>query len=164
MLSCDSQPIFMGSSYINVCVHIIFHTKNTSCSMRECDLSRIFHYIGGTIRSLSGYVCRVWGRPDHIHILTSLPPTLSIADFVRKIKSNSSKWIKNLHESYCNFSWQEGYGIFSVSESNKEMVIHYIEHQKEHHEKRSANEEFILFLKRNGILSTGKSTEDTSKK
>ena len=149
----------MGSSYTNVCVHLIFHTKNTSIRMREMDLSRIFHYIGGTIRGLTGHICRVGGRPDHIHILTSLPPTLSIADFVRKIKSNSSKWIKSLHEIYKDFSWQDGYGIFSVSESNKETVIQYIEHQKEHHETRSTNDEFALFLKRNEFLKDRHTTE-----
>ena len=119
--------------------------------MQEADLTRIFDYMGGTIRSLSGHSCQIGGRPDHIHILTSLPVSVSLADFVRKIKANTSKWIKQLGQEYKEFAWQEGYGAFSVSESNKETVVHYIEHQKVHHKTRTAHEEFLLFLEKHGL-------------
>ncbi len=78
---------------------------------------------------------------------------MALSDYVRTIKANSSKWMKSLGTEYANFSWQEGYGAFSVSESMKDAVINYIKHQKEHHQRRSANDEFAHFLERNGLLS-----------
>lgn len=121
--------------------------------MKEEDLSQIYCYIGGIIRSLSGFTYTIGGRPDHIHILASLPASMALSDYVRTIKANSSKWMKSLGTEYANFSWQEGYGAFSVSESMKDAVIDYIKHQKEHHQCRSANDEFAHFLERNGLLS-----------
>ena len=140
----------MGSSFININVHLIFHTKSNGCTIREEDLSRVFHYIGGTIRSMAGPSYMVGGRPDHIHILASLPATIRLSDFVRDIKSNTSKWIKGINLYYSDFSWQEGYGAFSVSESNKDTVINYIANQKEHHRTHSSLEEFCQFLKKHG--------------
>ena len=119
--------------------------------MKEEHLPRIFHFIGGIIHAMSGYVYTVGGRPDHLHILTSVPVTMSLSDFVCKIKSNSSRWIKEIDTYYKHFSWQEGYGAFSVSASNKASVIQYITAQKEHHHKYTALEEFSHFLARHGI-------------
>ena len=141
----------MGNSFVNTNVHIIFHVKRT-CSIREEDLTQVFHYIGGIIRSLSGISYKIGGRPDHIHILASLPCTISLADFVRAIKASTSKWIKSLHPAYKDFSWQEGYGSFSVSKSNVESVIQYINNQKEHHAKFTVQDEFHRFLKKHGFL------------
>ena len=136
----------MSSSYTNINIHIIFHTKYYGLTIKEEDLSEVFHYIGGLIRTLSGVAYKVGGRPDHIHILSSLPPTTSLSDYVRKIKSNSSKWIKGLDERYKLFEWQEGYGAFSISSSLLDKTIQYIRMQEEHHKKRNAKEEFKLFL------------------
>ncbi len=119
--------------------------------MKEEDLTRIFHYIGGTIRAISGHVYIVGGRPDHIHILASPPVVVSLADFVRTIKANTSRWIKGLDSSYSNFSWQEGYAAFSVSASRKVNVIHYISNQEIHHRKQTTLEEFNQFLEKNGF-------------
>ena len=119
--------------------------------MRECDLPRIFQYIGGIIRELGGHAYMVGGRPDHIHILTSLPIKRNLPDFVRIIKTNSSKWIKEIRSENKEFSWQEGYGAFSVSESGKEAVMHYISNQKEHHKVRTTHEEWMMFLDKNGF-------------
>ena len=141
----------MGSSYTNINIHLIFHTKCKGCEMKESDLSRIFHYLGRLVRAHSSHVYMVGGRPDHIHILFSLPITMAVSDFVRKIKSNSSKWIKGLGSEYNDFEWQNGYGAFSVSASNVESVINYISQQKEHHRIRSAQDEFLLFLEKNGF-------------
>ena len=143
----------MGRSYTNINVHIIFHIKSNGILMSEKDLPEIFRYIGGTIRSMSGYAFMVGGRPDHIQVLSSLPITISLSDFVGKIKSNTSRWIKGLDYRYKDFAWHEGYGAFSVSESNKDDVIKYINAQKEHHERHSAHDEFTAFLKRHQILS-----------
>lgn len=142
----------MGNSYISTNVHIIFHVKNT-CIIREEDLTQIFHYIGGIIRTLSGVSYKVGGMPDHIHILATLPCTISLADFVRTIKASSSKWIKSINPHYHHFAWQEGYGSFSVSKSNVDAVINYIINQCEHHKKRTAQDEFRHFLEKHNLIS-----------
>jgi REP element-mobilizing transposase RayT len=88
------------------------------------------------------------GMYDHIHLYASLPSTITIADFVSVVKSNSSRWV---HETFAHrkgFAWQEGYGAFSVSKSEEEKVINYIANQKQHHEKHSFKDEFMRFLHR----------------
>ena len=141
----------MASTLVKIDVHLIFHVKTTGAKMLEEDLPRIFAYIGGIIKSMEGQPVEVGGRPDHIHILTSLPKTMSLADFVRAIKADSSKWLKGLNRSYVQFAWQEGYGAFSVSPSLLDKTIRYIRGQKEHHKKRSFQEEYRLFLEAYGI-------------
>ena len=143
---------YMGRTYTNINVHIIFHIKCSECEMIEEDLPEIFRYIGGLVRNLSGYAFMIGGRTDHIHILSSLPVTTSLSDFVSRIKSNTSRWIKGLGVQYQNFSWQEGYGAFSVSESNKDEVIKYIINQKQHHQRHSAHDEFVRFMEKNRVL------------
>ena len=88
---------------------------------------------------------------DHIHLYASMPSTISVADFVNAVKSNSSRWV---HESYSrlrNFAWQDGYGAFSVSKSEQEKVVRYIRNQEEHHRKRTLKEEFVGLLEKHGI-------------
>ena len=90
----------MGNSFANIYAHLIFHTKAGGLTMNEDDLPRIFRYIGGVIRGMSGHALVVGGRPDHIHVLTLMPVTIGLTDFVRDIKSNSTKWIKNIDPAY----------------------------------------------------------------
>jgi len=119
--------------------------------MREEDLPRIFAYISGIIKGIGGIPIEVGGRPDHVHIFTSLPKTMALAEFVRAIKADSSKWMKGLNEQYEQFAWQEGYGAFSVSPSLTEKTVDYIRSQAEHHRKRSFQDEYRLFLEAYGI-------------
>lgn len=119
--------------------------------MLPVHLPRVFRYIGGTIRAMGGNAYTIGGMPDHVHILTSLPVTISLADFVRNIKANTSRWIKGLDTHYNGFSWQEGYAAFSVSESMKETVLAYVDNQAAHHQKHSSHEELELFMKKHGI-------------
>ena len=107
----------MANTMVKNYMHLIFHIKSTSVQMQQGDLPRIFAYIGGIIREIGGIPFIVGGMPDHVHILSSMPKTLSLADFVRTIKADSSKWIKTLDDYYLSFAWQEGYGAFSVSPS-----------------------------------------------
>ena len=132
----------------NKCKNKCGRFKNTSTPIAENDLPEVFRYIGGVIRSSTGISYMVGGMPDHIHVLTSLPHTICLSDFVRTIKANTSRWIKGLNSLYKDFSWQAGYGAFSVSESCKETVTRYIVNQKEHHQKVSAHDEFLHFLEK----------------
>jgi REP element-mobilizing transposase RayT len=102
--------------------------------------------VGGVIRNKKGKLLAAGGMHDHIHLYAALPSTLSIADFVNAVKSNSSRWI---HETFPNrraFGWQEGYGAFSVSKSQEPNAIGYINKQEQHHQKRSFQDEYLEFL------------------
>ena len=141
----------MASSLVKIDIHLIFHVKTTSVNIKEDDLNRVFAYIGGIIKTIEGIPFCVGGRPDHIHILTSLPKSMTIVDFVRTIKINSSKWIKTIDEKYRNFAWQDGYGAFSVSPSLLDKTMNYIKNQEEHHKKRAFQEEYKMFLDAYGV-------------
>ena len=119
--------------------------------MHSDDLERIFQYIAGIIRGLDGIAIEVGGISDHVHILASLPKTMKLIDFVRTIKSESSKWIKKLGGEYLKFSWQDGYGAFSVSSSLLNITASYIRNQSEHHRTKTFIEEYKAILEEYGI-------------
>ena len=141
----------MANTYTKLNIHIVFHVKSTAVCIRKNDLPLVFAFIGGVIKNIGGYPVTVGGVDNHIHILATMPKTMSVADFVKTIKANSSRWIKTLDEYYEAFAWQEGYGAFCVSPSFLKKTIRYIETQEEHHKKESVRAEFIRFLKANGI-------------
>ena len=141
----------MASSLVKIDVHLIFHVKTTGCNMHKDDLPRIFQYLGGIINGLNGIPIEIGGTEDHVHLLTSLPKTMALTDFVREIKAHSSVWIKQLNHHYKQFAWQDGYGAFSVSPTLLDKTIEYIRKQEEHHKKRNFQEEYKLFLEAYGI-------------
>jgi putative transposase len=140
----------MPSTYTSLLFHCIFSTKDRSPDISPEISGKLHAYIGGIIKSLDSMPLLVNSVVDHIHILLSLKATISIADAMRVIKANSSKWV---HEQWPgrSFGWQNGYGAFSVSKSNAEAVKAYIAKQEEHHRHVSFKEEFIAFLRRHGI-------------
>ena len=141
----------MASSLTKIDIHIIFHVKVKGTMILPEDLNRVFAYVGGIIKRLDGIPIEIGGIPDHLHILASLPKSMSIADFTRTIKAESSKWIKSLNAYYGGFSWQSGYGAFSVSPSLLDKSVNYIRNQKVHHQKRTFAEEYKMFLEAYGI-------------
>ena len=86
------------------------------------------------------------GMPDHIHLLIGTQPDCNLSDLVRDIKSNSSKWINDQGLAETKFSWQTGFGAFTVSQSQVKKIIRYIENQEQHHSKKSFREEYVEFL------------------
>jgi REP element-mobilizing transposase RayT len=90
----------------------------------------------------------IGGIEDHVHLLIAFPADLEIAEYVNKLKSSSSKWMKQYRK---DFAWQKGYGSFSVSASNLRAVTQYIENQAEHHKKIDSRQEFLLLLERHGV-------------
>ena len=141
----------MANTYTKLNIHIVFHVKSTSVLLKAKELPLVFAYIGGVINNIGGYPITVGGVDNHIHILATMPKTMSVSDFVKTIKANSSRWIKTLDKYYENFAWQEGYGAFCVSPSLLKKTIRYIETQEEHHHKESVRAEFIRFLQENDI-------------
>ena len=141
----------MANTYTKLNIHIVFHVKSTGITIRKEDFGQVFAYIGGIIQNVGGYPITVGGIENHIHILATMPKTISVSEFVQKIKANSSKWIKTINTYYESFAWQEGYGAFCVSPSLLKKTIHYIETQEKHHHVESVRDEFIRFLIDNGI-------------
>jgi REP element-mobilizing transposase RayT len=111
----------------------------------------LYSYLGGILQNCKSNPIQIGGTSDHIHILCTLPKTMSLADMVEEIKKSSSKWIKSKGPHYQNFYWQDGYGGFSVSNSGVESVKKYILTQKEHHKKVSVIDEYKNLLDAYGI-------------
>jgi len=141
----------MSDSYTNLLYHSIFSTKDRRPLITDVYQSRLYDYIGGTIRALGRISLELNGTEDHVHVLAKLRPDKALSDVLRDLKANASGWMHDVFPDLKDFSWQRGYGAFTVSQSNVEEVRRYIEHQKEHHKKISFRDEFIQFLKANGI-------------
>lgn len=93
---------------------------------------------------------RVGGTTNHLHIAIIIPPTLTISKAMQLIKAGSSKWI-NEHRGRARFEWQQGYSAFSIGVAQLPTTVAYIDDQKEHHKKKSFEEEYLVFLRRHGI-------------
>ncbi len=141
----------MANTFTSINVHIIFHVKSKGIKILSKDLEKTFAYIGGIINGIGGIPIEIGGITDHIHILASLPKNMSLSDFVRIVKSDSSRWIKTIDKYYNKFSWQEGYGAFSVSSSSVIKTINYIRNQGKHHKTMTFREEYKSFLEAYGI-------------
>ena len=146
----------MSDSYTNLLYHIIFSTKDRRPLITDYYRVRLYDYIGGTIRSLGGISLELNGTEDHVHLLTKLRPNKAVSDVLRDLKANASGWMHDIFPELKDFSWHSGYGAFTVSHSNVDEVRRYIAHQKEHHKKTSFRDEFIQFLKVNGIQYDGR--------
>jgi REP element-mobilizing transposase RayT len=138
-------------SYTNLLYHIVFSTKDRRPLITPEYELRLYDYIGGTLRQAGGICLELNGTEDHLHLLAKLRPTRAVSDILRDLKANASGWMHDVFPSLRDFSWQRGYGAFTVSQSNVEEVRRYIARQKEHHRKVSFRDEFVRFLRANGI-------------
>jgi len=108
-------------------------------------------YMGSVARFKNARLIEANSRPDHIHLYTSMPSTISIADLINALKANSTRWIRQTFPNRRGFSWQEGYAAFSVSKPQEKARIEYIRNQDEHHRRRDFKEELLELLGRHGI-------------
>jgi REP element-mobilizing transposase RayT len=141
----------MPQSLSKVIIHIIFSTKDREPWLDSDVRTRMHAYLATVCRDLGAEFVRIGGVADHVHIVTTLPRTVSQAQLVEKIKKASSKWIKALDPRYRGFFWQRGYGAFSVSPSQLDTVVQYVEGQQEHHRTRTFQEEYRELLRRHGV-------------
>jgi REP element-mobilizing transposase RayT len=141
----------MPQSLSKVYVHITFSTKNREKRIDEKIEKQLFEYIGGICKQMECNPIKVGGHQDHIHILCLLSRKVAQMTLLENIKKSSSKWIKTQGEEYSGFYWQNGYGIFSVNPTEINVVERYIANQKEHHKKKSFQEEYRAFLKKYNI-------------
>jgi putative transposase len=141
----------MAQSLSNVLLHIIFSTKNRIPFIDQSIEKQLYAYITSISNSNGSYMHSIGGIQDHVHLCTTLPRTLSISDLLEEIKKNSSKWVKTKGNKYSDFSWQKGYGVFSVSASQQAAVEKYIANQKEHHKAFNFQDEYRRFLNLNKV-------------
>jgi putative transposase len=139
------------STYKQIFYQIVFGTKNREATIAEAHCEDLYKYIWGIIKEKNCKLYRVNGIEDHIHIFSDLHSSISLADYVKDIKVASSIWMKETGYFPDFAGWQVGYGAFTYSIRDKDMIIEYGKNQKEHHKKENFYDEYKRLLEENGI-------------
>ncbi|RII26923.1 MAG: transposase [Geobacter sp.] len=140
----------MSSTHLSLHYHVVFSTKERHPLIDREWRERLHAYLGGIVRDLGGVPECVGGIVDHVHLLIGLKATHRLCDVLREIKVSSSKWVHETIELR-EFTWQDGYGAFTVSENRREAVKHYILNQETHHQTRTYKDEYLAFLRQAGV-------------
>ena len=135
----------MAHTYASNFIHCVFSTKERRSLIPADRVIELYAYLGGIARGEGFPLVAAGGTDNHIHLLFCLPASYTLAHAVQKLKGSSSRWMGH------GFSWQEGYGAFSLGISQVERTVSYIQSQKEHHKKLTFQEEFRQILKKHGI-------------
>jgi len=141
----------MPSTWSQIILHVVFCTKAREPWIDEPLATRLYPFIGGIVRQEGGTLWEIGGVNDHVHVLMRVGTEMSIADLMREIKARSSKWIHETFSDKRDFAWQPGYGVFSVSKSQSEVVKLYIRNQAEHHRAQDFSAELRVLLSKHGV-------------
>jgi len=133
-------------SFTSLNYHVVFSTKHGKPVIDGAIRERLYEYNGGIVRMKEGTLIEIGGVADHIHILAGCSPKMAITDWVRDIKANSARWMNELSKRKARFEWQKGYGAFTVTASQVDVVQKYIQGQQKHHKQVSFQEEFLSFI------------------
>ena len=136
-------------SYTNLLYHIVYATKERAPLITSDLKIRLHEYLGGIVNGLGCVPIEINGMAEHVHLLVKIRPTISVAEFLSKLKSSSSGWARR--QTMGRFAWQAKYGAFTVSESQVARVRQYIRNQEKHHQAMSFEDEFEALLHSNGI-------------
>ncbi|MWB93692.1 IS200/IS605 family transposase [Flavobacterium sp. GA093] len=136
----------MPNTYHQIYIQVVFAVKNREAAIDKLWKSKLLGVIGNLINETGCKTIIVNGVEDHIHCLIGLKPAISISELMKIVKAKSSKYINDHHLTNSRFEWQEGYGVFSYSQSQIDVVYKYIANQEEHHKKKSFKEEYLEFL------------------
>ena len=142
----------MANTFTQIYVHIVFAVKGRQNLIQKSWKDELHKYICGIVNGKDQKVYAIGGMADHIHLLVSIKPTISISDLVRDMKANSSKWINEKQYVVGKFQWQEGFGAFSYGQSQLDIVITYINNQEQHHEQKTFKDEYMELLQRFNII------------
>jgi REP element-mobilizing transposase RayT len=141
----------MPQSLSKIVLHVILSTKNREPWLDSAVRPRMHAYLATICRNLGAEFVNVGGVADHVHVITALPRTVSPAQLIEQIKKTSSKWIKTLNMRHRTFAWQRGYGAFSVSPSQLDAVLRYVDGQKAHHRTHTFQEEYRELLRKHAV-------------
>jgi len=141
----------MPQSLSNILLHVVFSTRNRQPFITSEVRPRLHAYLATVVRNMDMEYYRVGGVEDHVHLAIRLSRTVDPAKLVEKIKSSSSAWMKDFGPEFAQFTWQRGYGVFSLRATDREELCRYIDGQAEHHRKVTFQEEYRALLKEFGI-------------
>lgn len=141
----------MAGTHQQLLYHIVFSTKNRKPYLADDHRDTVFAYMAGIARNLDGFALQVGGWVDHAHLLVRIPAKIAVSDFVGRLKANTSKHINDTSGEIRKFGWQDGFGAFSVSTSQKDNVAAYIRNQVQHHAKESFKEEYVRLLDKHEV-------------
>lgn len=142
----------MPQSLSRVLIHTVFSTQDRAPFLANQELRDETHaYLGGIVKKLDCHPIQVGGTSDHVHLLTTLSRTVTIADLVKEAKRVSTNWVKRRGGIHAKFHWQSGYAVFSVSPKDVDRLLHYIQDQEEHHREVGFQEECRSLLLEHGI-------------
>ena len=141
----------MPQSLARLYIHLVFSTKYRQSFLTDAIRESLHAYISTVIDNLGCQALLINSIEDHIHILFELSRTVAVSQAVEKVKTASSKWMKTQGDEWTGFAWQAGYGAFTVSASNVQVVRNYVENQREHHRLQSFQDEYRAFLDQHGV-------------
>lgn len=141
----------MPNTYTQLYIHYVFAVQARENVITAKWEETLYKYITGIITNKGQKLMVINGMPNHVHILVGIGPSITVADLARDIKSNAAKYVNENKMVAGKFSWQEGYGAFSVSPSVVSKVVTYIENQKEHHKVLTFKDEYLELLKRSEV-------------
>jgi len=136
----------MPNTYTQLYIQFIFAVQHRDALIKESFREELQKYMTGIAQDKKHKLLSIYAMPDHAHVLVGLNPVQSISSLASDLKSNSSKWINENRKSKFHFNWQEGYGAFSYNKEMMYVVANYIQHQKEHHKKKTFKEEYLSLL------------------
>jgi len=141
----------MAQTLTRVRLHIVFSTKDRRNLITPAVESELHAYLGGICRNRESPALAIGGTENHVHLLISLSKNLALSDFMMMLKKDSSKWIKKNRSTFRDFHWQDGYGAFSIGESQVRTVTEYIRGQKERHATLTFEDELVALAERYGV-------------
>jgi len=141
----------MANTYTQIYLHVVFAVSSRVCVISPLRKEELQKYMTGIITRQGQKLIAIHCMPDHAHLLMGLKPDIAPSNLVRDIKTGSTNHINEQKWIGCRFSWQEGFGAFSVSHSNLTRVVRYIQNQESHHRKKSFRGEYVDFLKRHNV-------------
>jgi REP element-mobilizing transposase RayT len=141
----------LANTYTQISIQVVFAVKHRNALIKPSFKEDLQKYIAGILKNQNQKLLAINSMPDHIHIFFGMSPETKLSYLIRDIKSDSSTFVNENKLSKYKFHWQEGYGAFSYSRSQRDAVIKYIMNQERHHKKKTFREEYLEFLKRYDI-------------
>ncbi|MEZ6235114.1 MAG: IS200/IS605 family transposase [Phycisphaerales bacterium] len=138
----------MAQTLTKLLVHIVFSTKDREPLITDAVAPELYLYLAGIGRNHESPVLAAGGVADHVHLLVSQSKNIAVATLLQHLKKDSSRWIKTKSASLKGFAWQEGYGAFTIGESQVPALTRYIENQSDHHRDASFQDEFRALLRK----------------
>jgi REP element-mobilizing transposase RayT len=141
----------MAQTLVSLLIHIVFSTKHRQDFITPDIEPHLYAYLGGIAKQYQSRLLSAGGTANHVHLLVSQSKNMALSDLLEELKKSSSKWIKTQGTEFRRFHWQDGYGAFSIGASQIPAVKAYLARQKQHHQKKSFQEEFLELLEKYGI-------------